>query len=66
MKSCLLRSKIVAKGMKIDQFCRETGIKKTSLYRKLSGKTQFTRGEIERIIIELELTSEEIMDIFFE
>ena len=62
----LLKDKIMAKEMSVFQFCNEVKIKKTSFYRKLNGGTEFCRDEIERIATVLELTSAELMQIFFE
>lgn len=40
-------------------------ISRSSLYRKLSGKTEFTRSEVEQLSKKLNLSKEKIYDIFF-
>ena len=50
-----LKEKIKCRGMSFSQFHVLVKMKKTSFYRKLSGATDFTRGEIENIIKELNL-----------
>ena len=65
MNACLLKGIIVSRGMSFSQFYISVKMKKTSFYRKLSGATEFTRGEIENIIKELNLSADEVMSIFF-
>jgi hypothetical protein len=60
-----LKEKIKCRGMSFSQFYVLVKMKKTSFYRKLSGATDFTRGEIENIIKELNLSAEEVIEIFF-
>lgn len=61
-----LRAMIVEKGLTLGIFSEKTGIKRTALYRKISGKTEFNRREIEIISVILNLSPEQIVDIFFE
>ncbi len=61
----ILRANIILKNLKLSEFSEMIGIKKSALYRKLSGKTQFKCDEIERISKVLDLTDEQIIDIFF-
>lgn len=65
MEGKLLKGKIISKGYSVEEFCIEVGISKTSFYRKLSGITEFSRSEIEKIIRSLELNENEIIEIFF-
>ena len=65
INSNLLKGKIVENGLSLKEFSERTGIKKTALYRKLSGISEFNRKEIEIIAIELNLNKEQICNIFF-
>ena len=65
MNANLLRAKIIENGFTIKSFSSATGIKKNSLYRRLSGCSEFDRKEIEIISQVLSLTSEQIYEIFF-
>lgn len=65
MNSNLLRGKIVEKGLNLKQFSYKTGIKKSALYRKLAGISEFNRKEIEIMAKELNLDKEQIYNIFF-
>lgn len=65
MKENLLRAKIVEKGFNIDSFCKEAGFVRSTFDRKLTGQTEFDRSEIQKIIDVLELTNDEIRNIFF-
>ena len=65
MNANKLRGEIIARGYTIKQFSDIVGIKRTALYRKLNGITEFDRAEIERIVIALDLTAEQTGDIFF-
>ena len=65
MKENLLRAKIVEKGYNVGSFCDAAGFIRSTFDRKLTGQIEFNRDEIEQIIETLELTSEEICNIFF-
>ncbi len=65
MRSDLLKKIAKERGYTLKRLSNEAGIKKTALYRKLTGITEFTRIEIERIAKVLNLTNEEIFNIFF-
>lgn len=65
MNANLLRGYIISKGWKISDFRKQIGITETAFYRKSHGITEFTCSEISKIIQALELSSEEIMTIFF-
>lgn len=65
MKENLLRAKIVEKGMTIEQFCDKASFVRSTFDRKLTGQTEFNRDEIETIAMVLELTDDEIRNIFF-
>lgn len=65
MKENLLRAKIVEKGFNIDTFCKASGFVRSTFDRKLTGQTEFDRNDIQKIIEVLELSDEEIRNIFF-
>lgn len=65
MKENLLRAKIVEKGMTVEQFCIKANFSRSTFDRKLTGQTEFNREEIEIVAIELELTDDDIRNIFF-
>lgn len=45
---------------------RETGISRQSLWKKLSGKVEFTASEIARLVKLLDIKPEDIEKFFFE
>ena len=61
-----LRGKIAENGYSIPDFSQKIGIKKATFYRKLKRQTEFTRSEIESISIVLNLSAEQIKEIFFD
>ena len=65
MKENLLRAKIVEMGYNVGTFCAAAGFKRATFDRKLTGQIEFTRAEIETIALVLELTDDEIRNIFF-
>lgn len=44
----------------------ELGISRSTIQRKLSGEVQFSQGELKVLISVLNLSSEEVMSIFFD
>lgn len=65
-----LKSKVVAKGYKVDEFIqavKKTGVtfNESAYYDGLNGRREFDRGQIRAISEVLELTESEILDIFF-
>ena len=50
-------------GMSAEELCQAIGISKSAYYRKLKGKSEFTLGEITKIIDTLHLDSP--VGIFF-
>lgn len=65
MDTRALMAQLVYKGYSTAKFAEILGISKTTMYRKLYGESEFTRGEIEVIINELGLDIEELVMIFF-
>ena len=65
MNGCALEAKIASKDMTIDAFCSRYGFSAKAFRRKKEGEAEFTRSEMERIAVALELTAEEAVAIFF-
>ena len=66
MNADKIRGKIAEKRMSVSEFCKAAGFNRATFDRKMSGSSEFTRGEIERITSVLNLTDEEMCTIFFE
>lgn len=60
-----LLGKIKEHGTTLEQFAGEVGISLSAIRRKINEDTQFTREEIEKICELLNLTNEELLEIFF-
>lgn len=60
-----LMSELAYKNCSVSELAERLGLSKTSVYRKLSGKNDFTRTEIEKIKSLLELSDEALVKIFF-
>lgn len=58
-----LEYEMKSKGITVEELCKAIGMSKAAYYRKLKGSTDFTRGEIQKMIDFLNL--ENPMDIFF-
>lgn len=65
MRPNALRAKIIEHGMTIGDFCNAAGFVRSTFDRKLNGDSEFTRDELERIMVELELSADEMRRIFF-
>ena len=63
MDKALLKYTMEKNDVSVDQLCAYVGISKTAFYRKINGKSEFTRSEIIKICECLNLTSP--VDIFF-
>lgn len=61
-----LRGKIAENRMNISEFCKAAGFVRSTFDRKMRGESEFDRDEIERIINTLNMTDEEMRNIFFE
>ena len=61
----VFKSELALHGMKMSELAGVLQISKTALYRKASGKSEFTRREIMTIVQALNLTEGKIIDIFF-
>ena len=63
-----LEYEMKTRGVTVDQMCKDIGMSRTAFYRKCKGKdakggSEFTQGEIQRIVDYLGLSSP--MGIFF-
>lgn len=65
MKRNVLRGKIVEKCGTIQEFCDRANFVRSTFDRKLSGETDFTIGDVRRIVNALDLTEQELCNIFF-
>ena len=64
VKVNLLKSKLVALGMNVEQLASAIKIDRSSLYRKLNNAEKITIGEATRIKEALSMTDEEATQIF--
>lgn len=64
-KSELLKAKMVAKGVSAKELADKIGINTVTLYRKINGKTEFTRSEMQIIKSVFNLNKGEMDSIFF-
>lgn len=64
-KKELLQAQMVANGMKTEELADKLGINPLTLYRKLNGKTEFTRSEMQIIKSVFRLNKGEMDAIFF-
>ena len=63
MDALRLEYEIKKKGYNNERFCAALGMSKSAFYRKIKGVTEFTQGEIQKIVDLLDLESP--MGIFF-
>lgn len=61
----LFRAKVVAMGMTLEEVARQMGINPSTLDRKMSGNSDFTRSEIQSLRKMLTMTADECDSIFF-
>ncbi len=61
-----LKAAMILEDLTADRLCAEIGISSTAWWRKISGKSQFTQGEISRLREILKLTAEQTVEIFFD
>lgn len=60
-----LNAKIIEKGFSVQEIAALLGINSSTLYRKMNSETDFTRNEIAMLRDHLEITLDEMNDIFF-
>lgn len=63
MNKALLRYTMDTQNVSVEELCAYIGISKSAFYKKINGKSEFTRGEIEKICRRLALASP--VDVFF-
>lgn len=59
------RAKIVENGFTVKQIAETLHISEVTLYRKINGKSDFTRKEIQKLKEILKLDVETVEEIFF-
>ncbi|XZK30802.1 helix-turn-helix domain-containing protein [Clostridium perfringens] len=62
----VLKSLIVLNGKSIPEVANMMNLSKSSLYRKIRGKSEFTRKEITELIDILHIEPYKAMEIFFD
>ena len=65
MNQCELKAEIIRNGMSVPEFANRLGMCRSTFYRKLNGKQEFTQGEISMMIEALKLRPDRTMAIFF-
>lgn len=65
MNTELLMDEIKKANISLKDLYVMLNISRSSLYRKLTGKTEFTRSEVEQLSKKLKLSKEKIYEIFF-
>lgn len=61
----LLKYYIELKGMNLTQFAALLGVNRSFIYAKMRKPDSFSRAEIKLIIQKLDLTQDEMLNIFF-
>jgi len=65
MNSRELKAQMIRHDIDVDSMCKALNICRASWFRKVTGRTLFTQGEISDIRELLELDNQQVMDIFF-
>ena len=65
MNTNLLKAEIMLKGKTLNETAKILGISRSALYRKLNGKSDFTRKEMCRIVDYLGIGLDAALAIFF-
>lgn len=60
-----LKGKIIECGYSTEQIAKILGVNPATLYRKLAHESEFTRNEIATLKVTLNLTVQDVDDIFF-
>ena len=61
-----LRAAMALVRMSVDKACEILHISRSSWYRKVTGKSEFTRWEIETLARALQLDESGLMSVFYE
>lgn len=56
---------VLERGLTVDRIAIEIGVNPATLYRKMSGKSEFTRCELQNLRRILNLSAAQFEDIFF-
>ena len=64
MNSRELKAQMIRKDKSVDQLCAAIGISRSAWFRKVSGESQFTQGEITDLRRELDLDDQQTGIIF--
>lgn len=59
------RAKVYERGQTLEKVADFIGKNPATITRKLNGESEFTRNEIQQLISFLNLSDEEVKDIFF-
>ena len=65
MNIYLKKMKMKIKGKTNEDMARRIGVDPATFYRKKTGRSEFTRSELQAIRSELSLSQEELESIFF-
>ena len=65
MNIYLLEMKMKIKGKTNEDMARRIGVDPATFYRKKTGRSEFTRSELQAIRSELSLSQEKLESIFF-
>jgi hypothetical protein len=60
-----LKAEFIMRGKRVPDVADDLKIKRNTMYRKLRGDAEFTRGEMSAIINYLKLDKQKAFDIFF-
>lgn len=60
-----LKAKMVEIGINVEWLAKEINLDRTTLYRRLNNPEEFTIREVTKIALVLNLTKDEVNDIFF-
>lgn len=61
-----LKAECVRRGITLEELASKIGINNATLYRKMSGKSEFSRNELQIIRDTLYLNDKQFLHIFFE
>lgn len=61
-----LKAECVRRGVTLEELASRIGISNATLYRKMTGKSEFSRNELQAIRDVLYLNDEQFLHIFFE
>lgn len=65
MNRQLFKARALLANLSMEEIAKALGINVATLYRKLNTKSDFTRTEIQALRELLEITAQEVQDIFF-